>query len=76
MARGLGRGLEANCFEPHHLLCVGGPTGTVDLVICFACGEVEVYRGEEHLRWIVTDETAESTFARYLGPTPLEEGRW
>ena len=76
VASGLGRGPEANCFEPHHALRVASMGQSLELVICFACSEVEVYRGGQRVGWLATDGTAEAILARYLGPTPDPDDRW
>jgi hypothetical protein len=76
VANALGRGPQANCFEPHHALRVTSGGQTFDLVICFACNEVDVVRGEEHVRWIAIDGSAEGVFAKYVGPTPGPDERW
>lgn len=76
VAHGLGRGPEANCFEPHHALRVISGGHSFDLVICFACNEVKVVRGDEDVRWIAIDDSAEDVFAKYVGPTPGLDERW
>lgn len=72
VALGLGYGPSANCFEPHHALRVTSGGQTVDLVMCFTCSAVEVYRGEQVIRRIPTAFLAERVLAVYLGPTPVD----
>jgi hypothetical protein len=76
VASGLGRGPAANCFEPHHALRVTSGSQTFELVICFSCNEVEVYRDGAKERWVAIDYSAEEVLAKYVGPTPPEDGRW
>jgi hypothetical protein len=76
VAKALGQGPEANCFEPHHALRVVSGGQTVDLVICFACQEVEVVRGGQHVAWIATDRSAELALGKYVGRTPSVDASW
>lgn len=77
VAKALGHGPEASCFEPHHGLHIVTATGeALDLAICFACNEVEAHRGDGDGTWIPIDDTAEAVFARYLGPTPEHGSNW
>jgi hypothetical protein len=37
---------------------------------------VEVYREGAKERWVAIDYSAEEVLAKYVGPTPPEDGRW
>ena len=43
---------EEACFMPRHGFRVTGPEGVYDFVVCFACGQAEVYLNGETIRHV------------------------
>jgi len=76
VTRSVGHGDVANCFDPHHALRVTTARGTLDLVICFGCAQLEAYRDEVRMGWETIGDAAEATLARYVGATPQDEQPW
>jgi hypothetical protein len=42
----------AACFDPRHALRVVVGEHVYDLLLCYACGQLEVFDGDHHLAWI------------------------
>jgi hypothetical protein len=60
------RGWKALCFEPRHGLRVSHGASTTDLVICFRCLQVRVYRDGEGVGSLLTTDSPEPTFDAIL----------
>ena len=48
---------QAGCFDPRHALTVTSGGKTYDLLLCYACGELEIFRGKS----MVADMPARGT---------------
>ena len=48
---------QAGCFDPRHALTVTSGGETYDLLLCYACGELEIFRGKS----MVADMPARGT---------------
>jgi len=47
-----GNDAVAACFDPRHALRVVAGEHVYDLLLCYACGQLEVFDGDHHLAWI------------------------
>jgi hypothetical protein len=68
-------GFGLNCFDPHHGIRVRRGGETLDLVICFHCGNLQsFYQGREG-GWGHTDRELAVVLERLLPPLPPAPGR-
>ena len=58
-------GTVAACFNPRHGIHIADAEGDVDLVICFECLSLSVYRGGEFVQSLTTTRAPEARLARY-----------
>lgn len=60
-------GHRASCFDPHHGLRVIKGKDKVDLVVCFECADIHIYKNDQLLRaGSGTDGTPEKVFDKIL----------
>lgn len=71
---GLGKQTKTACFAPHYGVRAVRGRKTVDLLICFACEEIEIY-DDRGLRRITVSSSAQRVFNRVLAEydVPLPE---
>jgi hypothetical protein len=41
--------IQASCFDPRHALRVNANAQTYDFLLCYACGYIYVYRGNQNI---------------------------
>lgn len=59
-------GSVAGCFQPRHGIRIVQGKKTYDLVICFECGSVSVYDGDERLGFFPTTGSPGETLNKVL----------
>jgi hypothetical protein len=59
-------GMVADCFNPHHGIRLRNGAVTTDLVICFQCLQVQVFKDGKRQGGFLTSKGPEKTFHRVL----------
>jgi hypothetical protein len=57
--KGCRENLIANCFNPRHGIKAMSGTNEVDLLICFECRQIQVFRGKENILTLVTKDPSD-----------------